>query len=185
MSTLDHDIWICEGGTGSKEVPLTGLHQGKFFIVSPADYEKCMRQKWYLSSGYPSTWIDGKQVRIQQFITERDYSDHINGNKLDNRRENLFRGGQSNNIRNINKKTATSTSQFAGVGWYKRYKKWRARIHIDKKYHHLGYFENEVEAAYVYYKAAKQQHPYMQLPGWQRPEFLEYVLQQDLSQLNV
>ena len=42
------------------------------------------------------------------------------------------------------------TSKFKGVGWYKSKNMWRARIKIDGVHKHLGYFENENDAAKEY-----------------------------------
>ena len=41
-------------------------------------------------------------------------------------------------------------SKFVGVSWYMRDKKWTAQITIDGKFKHLGYFDDENEAAYKY-----------------------------------
>ena len=41
-------------------------------------------------------------------------------------------------------------SKFVGVSWYMRDKKWTAQITIDSKFKHLGYFDDENEAAYKY-----------------------------------
>jgi hypothetical protein len=46
------------------------------------------------------------------------------------------------------------TSHFKGVCWYKRDSKWQARIMIDGKQAHLGYFDDEEEAASAYDMAA-------------------------------
>ena len=41
-------------------------------------------------------------------------------------------------------------TKFVGVSWYMRDKKWTAQITIDGKFKHLGYFDDENEAAYKY-----------------------------------
>ena len=53
--------------------------------------------------------------------------DHINGNRNDNRFDNLRLATDSQNIRN-QKKRKTNTSGFKGVGWSKQNKKWRSRL---------------------------------------------------------
>ncbi len=84
---------------------------------------------------------DGKEV------------DHINGNKRDNRRENLRLCNKSENNRNRGKKS-TNTSGFKGVSWIKREGKWQAQISVgDGKSKHLGYFDDP-ETAYRSYCAA-------------------------------
>lgn len=46
------------------------------------------------------------------------------------------------------------TSRFKGVSWNIGVEKWRAGIRINGKGKHLGYFDDEIEAAYVYDAAA-------------------------------
>lgn len=184
-SRFDRDFWICMGGLTHREVPLSGIHAGEYFLVSKNDYDRCMQHTWYIMSGYPSTQINGKTVTIQQFITEQDYADHISHDKLDNRRANLFMGGASENMRNRDLKNARSTSTYPGVSWHKATQKWQVRIQIGERERYLGIFKNELEAAYAYYKAARLQHPYMDHPGWRSPAFEEYVLQQQFSLLTL
>lgn len=173
------------GGLTHREVPLGGIHAGEYFIVSKNDYDRCMQHTWYIMNGYPTARINGKYVTIQQFITGQDFSDHINHDRLDNRRANLFMGGASENNRNIDKKKPTSTSIYPGVYWHKPAQKWHSQIKIGERRRSLGLFKNELEAAYTYYKAARLQHPYIDLPGWRSPAFEEYVLQQQFSTLNI
>ena len=42
------------------------------------------------------------------------------------------------------------TSQYTGVNWNKSKRKWRARIKVQSKDKHIGYFVNEEEAARAY-----------------------------------
>lgn len=75
--------------------------------------------------------------------------DHINGNKFDNRLENL----QEISVReNSSKDKMGFTSDYIGVCWFKRKKKWKAGIKINGKSIHLGYFHVELEASEAYQK---------------------------------
>ena len=74
--------------------------------------------------------------------------DHIDGNPLNNTRENLRIVTPTENRQNGAKRTGAST--FKGVSWYKAAKLWTAQIRAEGKKIHLGYFKNEIEAARVY-----------------------------------
>lgn len=84
--------------------------------------------------------------------------DHINGDKLDNRRQNLRICTNQQNNRNVNSHK-DSTSKFKGVSWDNTNKKWLVQIadHTGKN-RHIGRFIDEKEAAQAYNKAAKLYH---------------------------
>jgi hypothetical protein len=82
--------------------------------------------------------------------------DHKNGNTLDNRIENLRPMTQAQNTRSYGLAHKDSTSSYRGVHWFKRYKKWQAQIMYNGKRKHLGYFQEEREAARAWNQAAQQ-----------------------------
>jgi hypothetical protein len=51
-----------------------------------------------------------------------------------------------------------SSSRFKGVSWCKFKKRWRATIRLGDKHQHLGYFDDEAEAARTYDQAATKTH---------------------------
>lgn len=71
--------------------------------------------------------------------------DHINRNKLDNRKANLRVCSHSENTKNLSLKSNNS-SGFPGVRWDVARKKWLARIKVDYREKHLGRFDNIEEA---------------------------------------
>ena len=71
--------------------------------------------------------------------------DHINGVKDDNRINNLRVVSTQENQRNT-KLNNNNTSGHMGVHFHSRDKKWVARIKIDGKYIHLGYYSSIDEA---------------------------------------
>lgn len=75
--------------------------------------------------------------------------DHINGNGLDNRRENLRLCTRAQNRMNSVKRIGKS-STFNGVYWHKNCRKWRASLKLDGKEIHIGYFNTELDAAEAY-----------------------------------
>jgi hypothetical protein len=78
--------------------------------------------------------------------------DHRNHNGLDNRRENLRLATAAQNAANARPKR--NRPGYKGVNWHKRNQKWRAYITVDRKYIHLGVFEDPWEAAQAYNTAA-------------------------------
>jgi hypothetical protein len=82
--------------------------------------------------------------------------DHINGNKADNRIDNLrdvFADGNSQNVRKPNRR---NKSGFMGVIWYQN--KWRASMSVNGKSKWLGDYSTPEEAHQVYLEAKRKYH---------------------------
>jgi len=82
--------------------------------------------------------------------------DHVNGNTLDNRIENLRDVSQGKNTRSYGPAHKDSTSNYRGVHWFKRDSRWQAQIYCKGKKHHLGYFDCEREAALMWNYSAME-----------------------------
>ncbi len=72
--------------------------------------------------------------------------DHINGDRQDNRIENLREVSRSCNLQNMKKSKANKTG-FPGVFYKKELDKFQAYITVRKKRHYLGYYVTALEAA--------------------------------------
>lgn len=148
-----------------KEIPLT---RGLVAIVDDEDYEWLSRFKWSIEQPNPQrqtyyavrrqTVSRGRAIWVtmhRQIICPVGglEVDHINRNGLDNRRCNLRPATRSQNLQNATKHYS-GTSHFKGVCWSMRRHNWRATIKVGGRYIHLGYFEDEIEAAISYDHAA-------------------------------
>lgn len=143
-------------------IPLT---QGKFAIVDVEDLPLVEGKNWYFNKGYARTNIriaNNKQkcVKLHRLIMSDPEGlevDHINLDKLDNRRSNLRLATASQNQRN-RVAYANNTSGYKGVVWHSGAKKWRARIVCGGKKHSLGLYATKELAHEAYCNAAKQMH---------------------------
>lgn len=83
--------------------------------------------------------------------------DHINGNRSDNRIQNLRDVEPSVNAQNIRQAFKTNASGVLGASLFKRTGRYVAMIRIDGKKRYLGYFDT-AEEAHAAYLAAKRKH---------------------------
>ena len=152
-----------EGGIAI--VPLT---QGYEAIIDAEDVHLVDGFCWHaLPYGY-STYasrqknIGGnrKNFHMHRVIAQTPdhlFTDHIDGDGLNNRRANLRNATCAQN--NSNKKLRSdNTSGLLGVSWHKRDEKWAAQIATGGKTIHLGYFLSPREAHEAYSAAAKSLH---------------------------
>lgn len=148
-----------------KEISLSGK-EGGIAIVDDEIYDLLNQWKWRKNScGYASRMGDrkhkgGKVIRTIQFMHRLIMGnplgaqiDHINGQKLDNRRSNLRFADQ--HINNGNRMISrTNTSGFKGVHLDRASGKWQAQIKHGHKCKYLGKYANKEDAARAYDKAA-------------------------------
>lgn len=141
------------------------LAGGKITLVDDEDFEKLSRYSWHLGGrGYACRSIR-KNKKTVQVLMHREVlnvpagmeTDHVNRNKLDNRKSNLRICTSTQNKQNQPAKPY-NTSGFKGVCWHKGFDKWTARIRVDRKQINLGCFSTAEEAAKVYDVAARKYH---------------------------
>ncbi len=145
------------------------LTQGQVAIVDAADYEWLSQYKWHAFCNQGGKWYAARGVRLSE-TSNTVYMhrailgapsdmeiDHINGEGLDNRRENLRLALIGQNRRNARKRK-DNTSGYKGVYYDKERDKWCANIHFEHKAIFLGRFDTPKDAAYAYDAAAKELH---------------------------
>jgi HNH endonuclease len=119
-------------------------------LIDEELYYDIIQYKWHVNiHGYIIANINKKDIRLHRYIMNYsgdDFIDHINGNRLDNRKSNLRIATPQQNSRNTSSRK-NSTSQYIGVNFDKSRNKFLARINIDNTSINLGRFDNEIDAA--------------------------------------
>lgn len=132
-----------------------------FCAVDDDDFEYVNQFRWKrTNSGYaarrgPRNGGEGKTYLMHRELCPGDHQhvDHINGDPLDNRRENLRPASASQNIAN-GKMRKNNTSGFKGVN--RNGSGWSAKIKVNRKAIYLGTFRTPEEAGAAYEAAAKK-----------------------------
>lgn len=119
-----------------------------FVLVDDDDLHLVSQWNWSLSKdGYA---VAGQpQVRMHRVLCGLERGDprqpdHINRNKLDNRRANLRVVDAQVNQQN---KPASGRSGYRGVSWVSKYGKWRAQAMLNGKGYYFGLYDDPAEAA--------------------------------------
>lgn len=138
-----NDIEYCHIPLRNRKKEITG-HTKIDFI----NYYKVNEIKWHITTGNyaKSTGIGLMHRYIMNAKKSDPFVDHINGDPLDNRIENLRFSTNSQNSQNKTKKEGCS-SKYIGVK--KKKKSWECQIRINGKRQNKN-FEKEIHAAYFY-----------------------------------
>lgn len=127
-------------------------------LVDDEDYELVNQYRWCFSYGYAKGANGGPfmhRLIMGAPPFERAKVDHINGDKLDNRRSNLRWATDRQN--QGNRKKRSDNCGYKGVSWHPQNRKWMARIGKDGRVRHIGYFDTAEEAALAYDEEAKRE----------------------------
>jgi len=131
-----------------KQLQLTNK---KNTLVDDKDFSLLKKYKWHtISKTYVArTGKDGKEVLLHRQLLKAPAGievDHIDGDPLNNQRNNLRFATHAENIRNRTHLNKNNRSGETGVSWFKLRGKWRARIMINDKEINLGLFVNKKDA---------------------------------------
>ena len=112
---------------------------------------------------YRIVGINGKNYKIHRIVFLMHYGylprilDHIDGNRSNNKIENLREANFIQNAQNA-KIQKNNKSGFKGVSWDKNNNKWRVCVSIDGKQKHIKFFDDLELADLVAQEARNKYH---------------------------
>ena len=130
----------------SKEYGIGKTSSGAEFYFDKEDYDKIKDMNWHLSScGYIKTSTPFMLMHrlVMGEIPPNMCVDHINHNKVDNRKCNLRVVSNKENQQN---KIQRTNSGRVGVSWHRNKNLWFAHICLNGKLKHLGAFSKKDDA---------------------------------------
>lgn len=131
-------------------------------LVEAVDYPIAMSRAWYVeTAGYAISHRGGVRTSLAATIMEPSagmFVDHVDGERLDNRRRCLRCVTPSVNSANRRLRPG-STSRYRGVTRHKKTGKWQAGANHAGRFHHAGLFRREEDAARAYDRLAARLWP--------------------------
>lgn len=137
------------------------MTQNLFAKVDDDDYDYLNQWKWFAQKDkythYARRMLSSKNkkrqtISMHSLLVNANRIDHKDGDGLNNQKENLRPATRSQNATNFKSRK----KKLKGIFWIEKTKKWRAIIGFNKTTIHLGYFENELDAAKAYDIKAKE-----------------------------
>lgn len=128
------------------------LSKGKFAVVDDDDYPWLVQNRWWYNGRYAvrCDYVGKRRINIWMHREIMDtpkklFTDHINMDRLDNRKSNLRLCTKSQNMLN-RPAQQNNTSGHKNIYWDKNRDKWCVEIKVQGKKYHLGRFE-QLESA--------------------------------------
>ena len=136
------------------------LKTGETFYIDYEDFDKVSEHQWWIDKGYAKG--GRKRQPMHRFVLNLGKAerykvevDHINRNRLDNRKSNLRIVSRQENMLNKSE-YKNNTSNVKGVKWNKNLNKWQVQITYNKKRIHLGVYSDLEEAKQVRLQAEEK-----------------------------
>ena len=108
-------------------------------IVDDEDYERLKHHRWHYNSGYAKRHEAGRTICLHHDVLTKEAgleTDHINRNRLDNRKANLRNITRRGNAQNL----SSNTSSIPGIN--RDHFGWQSRIYHLGKRIYLGTFDS-------------------------------------------
>lgn len=138
-----------------------------YALVDAEDYEATTTRRWCLCNGYVarSGGVRKANIKLHRQVMglppgDPRMVDHINHDRLDNRKANLRIVTNAQNQQNRRGAMRNSRSGIRGVCWAAREQRWRATATVDGRTRHLGYFPTSDEAASAVAAFRREHMPY-------------------------
>jgi hypothetical protein len=184
-------------------IPLKSKHGVFFAQIDCCDFEDISQYKWFLWTSKicnikyairNTPRVNGKRTTIKMHKQILDVKngvliDHEDGNGLNNRRFNLRVATREQN--QWNQIAVRGRSNYKGVYWHIRSKKWRAQIAYFRRRFYIGQFDSEIvngvdigeiKAAKAYDEAAKKYFGVFARLNFPEGEYMSYMLDQKTEQ---
>ena len=147
-----------------------GLHD---VLVDEADLAAVGRWTWCVVSARTASRRTfyvrgGPEKALHRMLLSAPFGlevDHIDGNGLNNQRSNLRLCTHAQNQHNKGPSSRNKTG-FKGVSFDNYHGRFAAKIKLNGKQRHIGYFDSAVEAAQAYALEAKRLHGSFANTGW-------------------
>ncbi len=144
-----------------KQIRLT---QGMVALVDDEDFEWLSRRKWFAHK-IRNAWYAASHGSDGRFYMHRvimnaptnKLVDHVDGDGLNNQKNNLRFASNAENLWNQDKHK-NNTSGYKGVHFDKKSQIWIAQIRSAVGQRNIGQFSTPQEAAHAYDEAAKELH---------------------------
>lgn len=142
-------VWRGQRGRGSKAAQIAD-----WTSLSPCDFAKANQYRWFLQTAdsglrYAVRIVNGKAILLHRFLLDvhgrGNHVDHVNGDGLNNTRENLRVCTHSENMQN--RRYGYGTSSHRGVCWRARDRRWQASVKLNGRIAYRKLFPDEAQAA--------------------------------------
>lgn len=137
-------------------MPKIKLSRGYEAIVDIDDYEELKQWRWSITSnGYAKRCTKKNKTPVSHYMHRqimgypKGHVDHINGDRLDNRRQNLRAITPSGNGLNRVELNKNNSTGHRGITWDKSRSKWAVMFMKNYKHIHLGRYDKLEDAIKV------------------------------------